>query len=108
MYTSGLADQMFNTRKKFVLHNGTIEEVHQPFYYVGLKTKVKKAITIFDDPLYEKPIAQLPEGAQVEVLLNKENDYLVKTPFGLVGWLKINYGEQCGSESVEGVCFHGD
>lgn len=91
-----------------VTHLLRVEEDHQPFYFVGLKTKVKKLIVLYGDLSYEKPIAQLPKGSQVEVLINKENDYLLKSPFGLVGWLKINYGEQCGSESVEGICFHGD
>ncbi len=108
LYTSGLVDMMFNTRKKFILRDGIIEEVHQPFYYVGLETKVKKSIVIFEDLSYKKPIAQLPEGSKVEVLINKENDYLLKTPFGLVGWFKINYGEPCGSELIEDICFHGD
>jgi len=108
LYTSGFVDLMFNTRKKFILNNGIIEEVQQPFYYVGLKTIVKKPIVLYGDLSYKKTLTQLPEGSKVEVLINKENDYLLKTPFGLVGWFKINYGEQCGSELIEGICFHGD
>ena len=108
LYTSGSTDMMFNTRKKFHLHDGIIEEVQQPFYYVGLITQVNKSIILYEDLSYKKAIAQLPEGSSVEVLINKGNNYLIKTPFGLVGWSKINYGEQCGSESVEDICFHGD
>lgn len=108
LYTSGSADMMFETRKKFLLHDGVIKEVKQPFYYVGLKTKLKRSIDLFSEPTNKQIIAHLPEGSRVEVLINKENDYLIKTPFGLVGWLKINDGEQCGSELVEGICFHGD
>jgi hypothetical protein len=108
LYTSCFADRMFNTQKKFLLHDEIITEVQQPFYYVGLQTKLRKSLALFGDPSYKEIIAQLPAGSKVEVLINKENDYLIKTPFGLVGWLRINYGEQCGSEPVEGICFHGD
>lgn len=108
IYSSGFANMMFNTRRKFQFSGGLVEEVKQPYYYVGLTTNVKRAITLHEDLTYKKPVAQLPEGANVEVLLSKGNDYLLKTPFGLVGWFKINYGEQCGSEAIEGICYHGD
>ncbi len=108
LYSTGFVDMMFNTRRKFLFHDGLIEEVQQPFYYVGLSTRVKRSIALYGDLSYKKQIAQLPEGSAVEVLINSNSDYLIKTPFGLVGWIKINYGEQCGSELIQGICFHGD
>lgn len=108
LYTSGFVDMMFNTRKKFVLHDGIIEEVRQPFYYVGLKTLVNTEVILYEDTSYNKEIAKLPNGSKVEVLINSKNDYLLKTPCGLVGWVRINYGEACWSATIKDLCFHGD
>ena len=97
---------MFDQRKKFRLEKDKIIEVLQPYYYVGLESKVKKRINIYSTPQQDEVVASLPEGSPVTVLLNKGEQYLLKTSFGLVGWVLIPGGSQ--ETPIEGLYFAGD
>lgn len=106
LYISGHTNNMFDQRKKFKLKKGKIIEVPQPYYYVGLETKVKKRINIYSTLQQQEVVATLLEGAPVTVLLNRGKYYLLKTPFGIVGWIQIDEGSQ--ETSIEGLYFAGD
>jgi len=52
-------------------------------------------------------VARLPKGSALTVVLAEEDWYLIKTPFGLVGWLEVkDYTQQ--AETLEGLFFQGD
>jgi len=127
IYTDGHTNNMFNQRKKLEVKAGKLVEVVQPFDYVGLKTKIMKPYT-----LYEKRgnqgavIATLPANSDIEVLLGYRavpaegyniQDFLVATPFGLVGWITIENNQfdwvegETGSfngTGVMGISYRGD
>lgn len=98
IYISGNTDKMFNEHRKFILSGETIQEVKQPFLYVGISGKLLKRIILYSGKNNSgKVIATLPKNYEVEVLLAEENydgdfpmNYLVRTRFGLVGWLHLS------------------
>jgi hypothetical protein len=106
LYISGHTNDMFDKRRKFSLSKDRIVEVQQPYYYVGLETKIKKKIDLYSTPQQSEVIHSLLKGSKVTVLLNKGDLYLLKTSFGLVGWTQIPYGSQ--ETSIEGLYFAGD
>ena len=97
IYTAGHTNNMFNMRRKFQLQGDTIREVRQPFYYVGLKGKTLNEITLYAVKSGKDIVAQLPADYEIEILLAEyaEKDtemgtrFLVRTEFGLVGWLRV-------------------
>ncbi|MCG2721134.1 MAG: hypothetical protein L6290_03835 [Thermodesulfovibrionales bacterium] len=114
VYVSGEADDFFNKRRKYVLRDVRLEEIVQPYYYVGLKTTNTKPMDMYTDRSFKSKVAHLPPNSEIEVLLaTKKNeyeyDYLIKSPYGLVGWsiVESQYG-LCGTEIIKGICFHGD
>ncbi len=113
IYTEGHTNNMFNKRRKFQLSQDTLIEIQQPFYYVGLKSKTTSAITLYQSKTGNEIIAQLPKNYDVEILLcdtekNKsENFYLVRTDFGLVGWLRLTDDSKY-NPPVLGLNFQGD
>ncbi len=115
IYTSGHTNNMFNQRRKFEIKKDTVLEVKQPYYYVGLKNKTLKPITLYKEKTGKEVIAQLPKNYTVEVLLAENTSdnfhshkyFLVKTEFGLVGWLRLTDYE--GYDPViEGLFYAGD
>lgn len=112
IYSSG-GEGTFDARKKYVLKNGKINYVEQPFYYVGLKSKTLNPITIYQTKNLEMEIASLPANYDIEVILSDkvfnetEGLYLVKTAFGLIGWAKLKAG-QYKSIDVNGLIYKGD
>jgi hypothetical protein len=106
IYTSGHTNNMFDERKKFELRKGLFVEVKQPFYFVGLASKTKKSITLYAAKNLKGPVAALPAGSPVTVLVNEGKFYLVKTEFGLVGWVKIDPNNS--EETIDGLVYAGD
>jgi len=109
IYVSGHTNNNFNERKKFTLKNGEFVEAPQAYYYVGLKTKTVKAITIYKNDNLTGSVANLPKDYSIEVLINKQGTdlYLIKTDFGLTGWVKtgpVNYGDG----AIDGLFYAGD
>lgn len=107
IYVEGHNNTMFNVRKKFEWHNGTFVEVKQPYNYVGLNTTTRESIKAFSSQEYKQAIASLPKGSRVTVIANEGENYLVKTPFGLLGWVKIQVASQEKSPII-GIYFAGD
>lgn len=115
VYVFGRANKMFDQRQKFEWQGDTLKESPQPYYYVGLESTALQALQLFEKPGSGKLIASIPKGAKLTVLLNQfapENadtpaseHYLVKTEFGLVGWIKA---PSFGPEVIEELRFFGD
>ena len=108
VYVSGHTNNMFNMRRKFTLKDNQLEEIKQPFYYVGLVTETTQSVNLYADISSKEIVAQLPAGYGVEVLINKGNNYLIKTPFGLTGWISIPFGTFSEQTPIKGIYFAGD
>jgi hypothetical protein len=111
IYASGHADTMFDQRQKFVLKAGKIAEIKQPFLYVGIEGKAKKEVTLYTTrggKERQEIVAVVPKGGAMTVLLaDGVDNYLVKTPFGLVGWTHIK-GDTQEAQVIDGLFFAGD
>ena len=113
IYTAGISNQMYNKRRKFTFKNGKFIEEKQPFYYVGMKTKTTKNISLYKNKTGNEIIANLTPNYEIEVILadadpnSNDQYYLVKTEFGLVGWLRLAepYTYDTG---IEDLRFNGD
>jgi len=108
VYVYGHTNNMFNMRRKFTLKDDQLEEIKQPFYYVGLVSKTTQSVNLFSDISSKEKVAQLPAGYEVEVLINKGDNYLIKTPFGLTGWISIPFGTMSEQTPIKGIYFAGD
>lgn len=109
IYVSGHSNNMFNIKKKYSIKENSIEEVPQPLYYVGIKTKTLKPIKLYLTKEKNKVVASLPEDAYIEVIASdfSENTqhFLIKTSFGLLGWWTLdNYN----SKEIDRIFFAGD
>ena len=107
LYTCGHTDNMFNHRKKYSLSNNDIIETKQPFYFVGIESKTTADVILYENINYKNIVAKLPKGTQVIVLLAQDDNYLFKTPFGLLGWTKIDENSYHGIPIKE-IFFNGD
>ncbi len=113
IYTSGHVNNMYDRRRKFQIQPDTVTEVKQPYNYVGLKGKALKDFVLYRDKDGDEIVAQIPKGYDVEILLAEsatkdfEMDlkFLVKTDFGLVGWLRL---EGFGDQVIDGLFYAGD
>lgn len=107
VYVMGHTNNYFNAHRKFVLESGKLVETKQPFYHVGLESRAKRDIIIFRDKTEKEVVATIPSGGKLTVVLNDgDNFYLIKTPFGLVGWAR--YQIEYGDNFIEGLFFKGD
>lgn len=107
IYASGHTNTMFDTRRKYVLEGDKLVEVKQPYYWVGLESKALKDLELLSRKGGKEVVARLPKGSALTVMLAEEDWYLVKTPFGLVGWLEVKpYTQE--AEVIEGLFFRGD
>jgi hypothetical protein len=107
LYVSGHTNSTFNQRRKYRVAENGLEEIPQPFYYVGLQTATLKPVTLSTEPGGRETVAEIATGAPVEILLNKDDDYLVKTQEGLVGWFREKLATQ-DPEHFDGLFFRGD
>ncbi len=117
IYVSASTNHMFNTHRKFKIEGETIKEVKQPYVYVGIKGKLLKPIKLYSKKDRQGHlIATLPKGYTVEVLLAEDDvsddmepmNYLVRTSFGLVGWLKLGNNDTYMEPVIRGLRFMGD
>lgn len=122
IYTEGHTNNLFNQKRKYLAANDTISEVKQPFYSVGIKGKLYQDFTLYADTNLKQVVAKLPANSQVEVLLAENTDFykpklLLKTDFGLTGWVEVIGSQFDWVESepgkfsgngIEGIYFAGD
>lgn len=97
LYIEGKANSYFDKKRKFVYQNGQYNETIQPFYYIGIKGKLNHSIVIYQNEELINKVATLPIGYEIEIIggkINTENQtlnkVLVKTKFGLLGWVNFN------------------
>jgi len=95
----------FPTRDKLVLKEGKLKYVKQPYKYVGLDSEATAVVRLYASQSLEEEVAILPRGSKVSVMLADGEFYLVRTPFGLVGWTHIKRGY---NSPIAGLYFHGD
>lgn len=108
VYTMGRTNNMHIERQKFEIRDGALVEVKQPFSYVGLDSKAKIPLTLTAAKDSGETIANLPKGESLQVVLRDGDYLLIKTPFGLVGWWKMNAEVSPGNEEIEGIFYAGD
>ena len=106
LYVSGHTDNMFTTRRKFRVTSTEIREIAQPFLYVGLESTTLQQVSLFADTTLISVVAVLPKGSSVDVLLNQGDFYLLKTPFGLLGWTEIPATQ--AATVIKGLFYAGD
>ncbi|MCL4691069.1 MAG: hypothetical protein KJ060_00940 [Candidatus Hydrogenedentes bacterium] len=107
LYVSGHTNTTFDRRSKYRVTDDGLEEVPQPYYYVGLSTATLKPVTLRSALEGGETVAELPAGTEVEILLNRDDDYLIKAPEGLVGWFTEKLSTQ-DPDHFEGLYFRGD
>jgi len=115
IYSSGHTNNMFDKKRKFELKTDTILEVIQPFYYVGLTTTTTTTdqLTLYTSQTGKDVVAIIPKNYEIEVLLaefgkgnfSNEKYYLIKTKFGLTGWLRV---DDTNNTKVKELFFAGD
>lgn len=121
IYTAGNTDKMFNERRKYQLLVNKVLEIKQPFCYVGVKGELLKPVTLYTLKKGGTVVANLPVGYEIEVLLAEEDyttgqygegipmNYLARTAFGLVGWLRLTKEDISNSNPVlRGLGYMGD
>ena len=113
LFVEGNSNNLFNKKRKFIFENGKFNEVRQPLYFVGIKGKLKRNIKIYETKSLKSTVANLPKNYPIEIVMAEfsENDlieyFLVKTKFGLMGWLKIEIDDENGG-LIDSFYFHGD
>jgi len=75
--------------KKYTLNTKArrLEEVTQPFYYVGAEGTVKQSQPIYAAREKKTMVANLQPKSKIEVLLKQGDWYVLKSTTGLVGWI---------------------
>ncbi len=107
LYVSGHTNNCFDQRKKFALKETEFVEIKQPFYYVGIESRALKDLAITSKQRSGEVVAHIPKGEKVTIILNEDECYLLKTQFGLLGWVRLqNIGQE--AEVLEGIFFYGD
>lgn len=121
MYIAGHSDKMFNERRKFQITGKSVREIPQPFLYAGIKGKLLKPAKLYSQKNGGEEVATLPKGYEIEVLLAEElsqsekdnyelqKNYLARTAFGLVGWLRLTDDDTYYlNPVVSGLGYEGD
>ena len=111
LYASGHTNSTFNKRQKFGFDGSKLVESNQPYLYVGLNSKALRELAIFADQASADtakgaPLAVIAKGAALTVLINDGDFYLLKSTFGLVGWVKLSPSQS--AEDIDGLFFAGD
>ncbi len=95
----------YNLRQKYALTDTGLKEVQQSFYLVDMTCPTTGFTQLYQSPCGGgKKVAAVPAGSQVRVLLQDPNStcdqpqYLVKTSFGLLGWVGSSAGHLDYSE----------
>lgn len=108
IYAIGRSNNMHEERQKFLLREGELVEVKQPYSYIGLDSKANVPITLTSGQGKGEVVANIPKGDSLQVVLRDEEYLLIKTQFGLVGWWKMNTDVTADSADIEGIYYAGD
>jgi len=80
---------MFDMRRRYTIENDRLIKTPQPFYWVGLETVTTGPLALLSDQVQMTVADTLPAGTPITVLLNKDDFYLIRTPFGVTGWTAV-------------------
>lgn len=108
IYSIARTNNMHEERQKFEVKDGKIVEIKQPFSYVGLNSKSRVPLTLTAEKDGKEVVAQLPKGESLQVVLRDGDYLLIKTPFGLIGWMKLKTDVTADTAEIEGIYFAGD
>ena len=121
IYTAANTNKMFNEQRKYQLSGNKVVETKQPFCFVGVKGELLKPVTLYSQKKGGTVVANLPVGYEIEVLLAEEDynkgeygeglpmNYLARSAFGLVGWLRLTGDDIHHSDPVvRGLGYMGD
>jgi hypothetical protein len=130
LYTKSHINEFFVTYRKYKINDkGMIEEVPQQQFYVGLKTKSNKIITVYTATDLKDVAFKIAKGSGVYVDSFIQSDittgrglFFVKNADGKTGWVSIEdtganmqcviskTGEVLSSPetSLPGLCYFGD
>ncbi|MDO4777104.1 MAG: SH3 domain-containing protein [Cardiobacteriaceae bacterium] len=120
IYGDTASNRMHRTRSKYRLDpQGTLSEVAQAYYYVGLSSSATRELALHAKAQADSAvIARVVPGERVEVLLSDtflsrgDDDYrdyaLVKNTAGQLGWLVTDLQENPYDSGIEDYRFHGD
>ena len=114
IYSYGHNNTMHNIKRKYVLTNGKIHEISQPFYYIGKKTVSLKDQAVYSDENLNKVAFRITKGYRITVVgiksikyRNSRKDlYLVSSEFGLIGWVMSDNSQT--ETQFQGFYFYGD
>ncbi|WP_296697257.1 hypothetical protein [Rhodoferax sp.] len=106
IYAIGRTNKLHLERRKFAVQDGKLEEVKQPFQFVGLESRANVAITITTSKDGTESVAFIPKGERLFVVLSDDQYLLIRTNFGLVGWFKTSGNRE--SPEIDGIYFDGD
>lgn len=113
LYVIRRSNRSYEGREKWEIRDGALVEVAQPLRYVGLPSRTLKAISLRQTQAEGATVlAQVPAGETVTIVAHQEDSdsgrdwYLVRTRFGLLGWISDSgYGEERQFEALQ---FMGD
>lgn len=86
--------------RKIAQRGMALAEVAQPLSYIGVDTTVERAATLYESPTSRAVVATVAAGSTVHVIgllpgpsaqARDKLALLVKTPFGLTGWHRLDY-----------------
>jgi hypothetical protein len=112
LYLVKRSNEHFEKHLKYALIDGNLKEIRQPLYLVDMKCETSTSLVMYEDKCNQgNLIAQLPQNTTVHILAmdnapikcdtdivpdnkihDQINNYLVATPFGLVGWVVSTRG----------------
>jgi hypothetical protein len=107
IYALARTNKHFLERRKYLIQDNKVIESKQPYLYVGLDTKANRNFPLYASVTGGETIASIRKGDKIFVVLNEGDNYLVRSSFGLLGWVQIDPGNQ-ESAVIEGIYFAGD
>lgn len=107
IYAKARKNREFLERRKFFIRAGQLVESSQPYLYVGLDSRALQDFKLLAAPDSSEVVATIRKGERVHVLLNDKSHYLIRTPFGLLGWVKQEPFTR-DNLLIEGIYFDGD
>lgn len=90
IYTDDWKGSWSVIQKFYVDEKFKIQEIKQPFYWVGLRVKAKEEFPIYFSPDNKSQIIEkVKKNEKVSILCEKEEWLIVKTIRGIVGWVNL-------------------
>lgn len=108
----GAVNEMFTLSRKFLLKNGKIKEIKQPFYAVNLQSKATEDFPIYRTKRRRRVITTVRKDEEISVLLTEFDEdyryYLIRSFNGLCGWIKVEKGVWVNNTPIKDLYYHGD